>query len=228
MKSWPFAILALALLISCRNTQPEASGGIFDDNTMGNNQELNGGSSPGTGSELATFGGGCFWCTEAVYRELKGVLTVTSGYSGGSIKNPTYKEVCSGTTGHAECIQIQYNPDQVSYEQLLEVFFKTHDPTTLNRQGADIGTQYRSVIFYHSESQRNTATQLIAQLNKEGAYPSPVVTEVVPFTQFYPAEEYHQDYYRNNSKEGYCVYVIQPKLDKFRSAFQNLLKSPVR
>lgn len=185
-----------------------------------------GASSPGQDPEIATFGGGCFWCTEAVYTEIKGVLSVTSGYSGGSVEHPTYQQVCSGTTGHAECIQIRFDPELVSFAQLLEVFFKTHDPTTLNRQGADVGTQYRSVIFYHNPQQKEIAEEVIANLNKEHAYSSSVVTQVVPAVTFYPAEDYHQEYYKNNSRQGYCVYVIQPKLDKFRAAFGDLLKNP--
>lgn len=171
----------------------------------------------------ATFGGGCFWCTEAVFLELKGVEKVVSGYSGGFIENPTYREICSGATGHAEVIHITYDPEQISFAELLEVFFKTHDPTTLNRQGADRGTQYRSVIFFHSEKQQKTAEHVIKELDASGAYDDPIVTEVTQFEKLYPAEDYHQNYYAQNSSEGYCRAVIQPKLEKFRKVFADKL-----
>ena len=145
--------------------------------------------------ELATFGSGCFWCTEAIFQSLKGVESVVSGYSGGSVENPSYEQVCSGTTGHAEVTQIQYDPNVISFKKLLEVFWKTHDPTTLNRQGADVGTQYRSAIFYHSEKQRELAEKYKKRLDESGAFPNPIVTEITAFTQFYPAEDYHQNYY---------------------------------
>jgi peptide-methionine (S)-S-oxide reductase len=175
-------------------------------------------------TDTAIFGGGCFWCTEAVFKEVKGVVSVKSGYSGGSTENPTYNEVCSGTTGHAEVIRIIYNPEEVDFKTLLAIFFKTHDPTTLNRQGADVGTQYRSVVFYTSNEQKETTEQIIKALNDEGAYPNPIVTEVSPLTTFYKAEDYHQDYYENNKAQGYCQFVIQPKLDKFRKVFEEYLK----
>ena len=172
----------------------------------------------------ATFGGGCFWCTEAIFEEIKGVETVVSGYAGGNIKNPTYKEVCSGLTGHAEVIQISYNPELVSFSTLLEIFFKTHDPTTLNRQGADVGTQYRSAIFYHDIEQKKVAEEIIAALDRENIWPDPVVTEVTEFKDFYPAENYHQEYYQNNRQQGYCRMVIQPKMEKFRKVFKEYLR----
>lgn len=175
--------------------------------------------------EKATFGGGCFWCTEAVYQELQGVYSVTSGYSGGKGANPTYKEVCGGFSGHAEVIQVEFDPQEISYAKLLEVFWKTHDPTTLNRQGADMGTQYRSVVFYHDDQQKQVATQLKARLGESGAFDDPIVTEITELEQFYPAEDYHQDYYRLNSSQGYCRAVIAPKLGKFRKAFESDLKS---
>lgn len=174
--------------------------------------------------ETATFGGGCFWCTEAIFKNLKGVETVESGYSGGKVKNPTYREVCTGETGHAEVIQITFDPAVISYGELLEVFWKTHDPTTLNRQGADVGTQYRSVVFYHSTEQKETAEHYKAELNKENVFKKPIVTEITPFDQFYKAENYHQDYYENNSSQGYCQIVIVPKLEKFRKVFKEKLK----
>lgn len=172
----------------------------------------------------ATFGGGCFWCTEAVFQELEGVQSVMSGYSGGSKDKASYKLVGSGGTGHAEVIQIEYDPADVQYSQLLEVFFKTHDPTTLNRQGNDIGTQYRSVIFCHDEEQKRIAEEVKAELDKSGAYSSPIVTEITKFEAFYPAEDYHQDYFQLNPSQPYCSYVIQPKVEKFRKVFADRLK----
>ncbi len=174
--------------------------------------------------EIAIFGAGCFWCVEAVFQDLKGVYKVESGYSGGTLKNPTYEEVCTGTTGHAEVTRIEFNPDEISFELLLSVFFKTHDPTSLNRQGADQGTQYRSVIFYTNDEQKETAERIIKQLNEEKAYPDPIVTEVAKFDKFYKAENYHQDYFTNNPNQGYCRYVIQPKVEKFRKVFKDYLK----
>lgn len=170
--------------------------------------------------ETATFGSGCFWCTEAVFQQLKGVSSVVSGYSGGHVENPTYQQVCTGRTGHAEVCQIQFDPEQISYEELLEVFFNIHDPTTLNRQGNDVGTQYRSVIFYHSEEQRETAERVKAELDNSGDWKNPIVTEIVPFEGFYKAEDYHQNYYRNNPNAGYCRLIIAPKLNKFEKVFK--------
>ncbi|MBD0332788.1 MAG: peptide-methionine (S)-S-oxide reductase MsrA [Chitinophagaceae bacterium] len=176
--------------------------------------------------DTATFATGCFWCTEAIFEQLKGVLKVTSGYSGGPVKNPTYKEVCTGETGHAECVQIQYEPDKISFDELLEVFWQVHDPTTLNRQGADVGTQYRSAIFYHNEEQKQKAQHYKEELNKSGAFKDPIVTEIAPFTEFYPAEDYHQEYYQNNKNANpYCAIVIRPKLEKFQKVFTKKLKS---
>jgi peptide-methionine (S)-S-oxide reductase len=173
---------------------------------------------------LATFGSGCFWCTEAVFLELKGVNKVTSGYSGGKTKNPTYKEVCSGLSGHAEVIQIEYDPSQVDFETLLAVFWKTHDPTTLNRQGYDEGTQYRSVIFYHTVEQQKLALEYKSKLDSSGAYSSKIVTEISEFSIFYPAEKEHLNFYNLNPEYGYCRAVIAPKLDKFRKVFGDKLK----
>ena len=174
--------------------------------------------------EIATFGGGCFWCTEAIFERVKGVHEVESGYSGGSVANPDYKMVTSGTTGHAEVIQITYDPQVISYLELLEIFFRTHDPTTLNRQGADVGTQYRSMVLYHSEDQRNLARQIIQELDSEGIWPDPIVTELVAFEKFYSAEAYHQEYFENNPNQGYCRLVITPKLEKFEKVFKEKLK----
>ena len=169
--------------------------------------------------ELATFGAGCFWCVEAVFQEIKGVISVVSGYAGGHVENPTYKQVTTGTTGHAEVTQIQFDPQQLSYEELLEVFFGTHDPTTLNRQGNDAGTQYRSIIFYHNEEQKRIAERVKARIGASGIWKDPIVTEIVPFTKFFKAEDYHQNYYRTNPSQAYCRYVIRPKLDKLERTF---------
>ena len=180
-----------------------------------------------TGNRLdtATFGAGCFWCTEAIFQNVKGVHSVVSGYSGGEVANPTYERVCSGTTGHAEASQITFDPAVVSFAELLEVFWKIHDPTTMNRQGNDIGTQYRSVIFYHSPGQKQLAEHYKRQLDSAGAFDGPIVTEIVPFRNFYNAESYHQNYYRENGMQPYCTFVIRPKLDKFKKAFKDMLKS---
>lgn len=174
--------------------------------------------------ETATFGAGCFWCVEAVFQRLKGVRSVVSGYAGGKVANPTYEQVCTGKTGHAEVCQIQYDPRQVSFEQLLEVFWKTHDPTTLNRQGADVGTQYRSVIFYDSEKQKALAEEYKKRLDASGVFGAPIVTEISPLTDFYRAEDYHQNYYRANPNQGYCRMVIAPKVEKFEKVFAEKLK----
>ena len=173
---------------------------------------------------LATFGGGCFWCTEAVFLELNGVEKVLSGYSGGHDENPTYRAVCSGTTGHAEVIHVEYGPEKVTYAELLEVFFKTHDPTTLNRQGNDIGTQYRSVVFYHDDEQKRIAVEVIKKLGTSGAYDNPIVTEVTKFEKFYPAEDYHQNYYALNGAQPYCQLIVRPKVEKVRQVFADMLK----
>ena len=174
--------------------------------------------------ETATLANGCFWCTEAIFQQLKGVKTVLPGYIGGEVKNPTYKEVCTGTTGHAEAIQITFDPEVISYRELLDVFFYTHDPTTLNRQGADVGTQYRSAIFFHNKEQESDAVKIIEQLTAEGVYSDPIVTEIAAFDIFYDAEEYHQNYYINNKNQGYCRAVINPKLDKFMKKYGSKTK----
>ena len=177
-------------------------------------------------TETATFGTGCFWCTEAIYKELNGVISVMPGYSGGHTVNPTYKEVCSGETGHAECTQIVYDPSKISYDELLEVFFKVHDPTTLNRQGNDVGTQYRSVIFYHNDEQKRLAEKYKTELDRSGAWDKPIVTQIAPMEKFYPAENYHHDYYEyNKDKNPYCSAVIRPKLEKFKKVFKEKLRS---
>lgn len=174
--------------------------------------------------EKATLGGGCFWCTEAVYLELEGVVDVKPGYSGGHVKNPTYEEVCKETTGHAEVVQITFDPETVSFSQILEVFFLTHDPTTLNRQGNDIGTQYRSVIFYHTEQQKQVAEKVIMQFENEKVYRKKIVTEITEFDKFYIAEDYHINYFARNKTQGYCQFIIAPKMEKFRKVFKDQLK----
>lgn len=178
----------------------------------------------GAGIDTATFGAGCFWCVEAVFQRLDGVISVKSGYSGGFVKNPGYKEVCAGTTGHAEVAQIVYDRSKISFDELLEVFWKTHDPTTLNSQGNDFGTQYRSAVFYHNEEQKQLAEGYKKKLNEERVYPNPIVTEITAFKEFYPAEDYHQNYYNQNGEQGYCRFVIQPKVEKFEKVFKDKLK----
>mgnify|MGYP002049768463 CR=1 FL=1 len=175
-------------------------------------------------TDTATFGAGCFWCVEAIFQELKGVHSVKSGYAGGFVKNPSYKEVCTGRTGHAEVAQIVYDPSVISFEELLEVFWKTHDPTTLNRQGADVGTQYRSAVFSHNEEQKEKSVFYMKKLDASGAFQNPIVTTIEPYENYYEAEDYHQDYYNNNGSQGYCRMVIQPKVEKFRKAFSEKLK----
>lgn len=174
--------------------------------------------------QLATFGAGCFWCVEAVFQNLEGVLLVESGYEGGANPHPTYREVCTGRTGHAEVIQVTFDPSKISYEELLEVFWKTHDPTTLNRQGGDVGTQYRSVVFYHSDEQRQLAESWKARLNAERVFPSPIVTEISPAEPFYKAEDYHQNYFNQHGHEPYCQVVIRPKVEKLKKVFGEKLR----
>jgi peptide-methionine (S)-S-oxide reductase len=175
-------------------------------------------------TEKATFGGGCFWCTEAQFQYLDGVTKVESGYAGGTVPNPSYEDVSTGTTGHAEVIQVTYDPSKISYEELLQAFWQSHDPTQLNRQGNDVGTQYRSVIFYHNEDQHKLAELYKEKLQQSGAYDKPVVTEIAPMTAFYKAEDYHQNYYNENGSQPYCHFVIQPKLEKFKKVFKDKLK----
>ena len=174
--------------------------------------------------KVTTFGNGCFWCTEAIFDQLEGVMKVASGYAGGQVENPTYKQVCTGETGHAEVIRITFNPEIISYRTLLDVFFSTHDPTTLNRQGADVGTQYRSAIFYHDDEQKAEAEKIIADLENEGVFENKIVTEITPINNYYVAENYHQDYYNNNKNQGYCQMVINPKIAKFTAKYQSKLK----
>jgi len=174
--------------------------------------------------EVATLAGGCFWCLEAVFDDLRGVEDVVSGYAGGRVPDPTYRQVCQGTTGHAEVVQVTFDPRQVSFREILEVFFTIHDPTTLNRQGPDVGTQYRSAIFYHTPEQKETAEQLIRELDEADIWGAPIVTEVAPLEKFYPAEDYHQEYFRNNPAQPYCQVVVAPKVSKFRQKFAEKMK----
>ncbi len=174
--------------------------------------------------EKATFGGGCFWCTEAVFKQINGVTETEVGYAGGEILNPTYEQVCTGTTGHAEVCQITFDPHIISFKDLLEIFFKTHDPTTLNRQGADVGTQYRSIIFYHNEEQKNLALEFIKKLEREKLYPNPIVTQVEPIKNYFKAEEYHQNYFEKNPYSTYCIFVVAPKVEKTKKLFKDRIR----
>jgi peptide-methionine (S)-S-oxide reductase len=211
------ALVTLATLFSCAQKQ-KAKKDISKNMTTNTNGSVN------TATDTATFGTGCFWCTEAIFQQLDGVVSATSGYSGGQVNNPTYKEVCTGNTGHAEVIQVVYDPAKVTFDELLEVFWQTHDPTTLNRQGNDVGTQYRSVIFYHNNEQKEKAEKYKAELDKSGAFSKPIVTEISPYSKFYAAEDYHQDYYNLNGAEPYCNIVIRPKVEKFKKVFKDKLK----
>jgi peptide-methionine (S)-S-oxide reductase len=205
-------IILIAATFSCSG-QKNSSVKQFEDD-MSNTDKL----------EKATFGSGCFWCTEAIFQELNGVEAVISGYAGGHVDSPTYEQVCSGSTGHAEVVQIHYNPEIISFKELLEVFWQTHDPTTLNRQGADVGTQYRSVVFHHNIDQKELAEEIKKKLDESGAFDDPIVTEISPINIFYEAEKYHQNYFQNNPGQGYCSFVIAPKLEKFRKVFEEKLK----
>lgn len=207
-------LFSILLSVGCQSSAQNKTT-IKKENTMQANEQI------------ATFAGGCFWCTEAVFLEIEGVQSVTSGYIGGTTTNPTYKDICSGNTGHAEAIQIVFDTNKVTFEVLLELFFATHDPTTLNRQGNDVGTQYRSEVFYHNQDQKVTTQNYIIQLQKEYTYGfgTTVVTKVSPATTFYPAEDYHQNYYNQNKEQGYCHYVITPKVEKVKKTFKKYLKS---
>jgi peptide-methionine (S)-S-oxide reductase len=222
IKSFLFSAISLFTLSSCAQNQSTLKIKSMDNTITTNNAVA----TPTNAANLdtATFGTGCFWCTEAIFQQLKGVEKVTSGYSGGHVKNPSYEEVCSKTTGHAECLNIVYDKSKISFDELLEVFWQVHDPTTLNRQGADAGPQYRSVIFYHNEEQKAKAEKYIVDLNKSGAFDTPIVTTLEKMDVFYPAENYHQNYYNNNSGQGYCQMVIRPKLDKFEKVFKDKIK----
>lgn len=206
----------MLLLVSCNQAQDKTH--AVKHTIKQKKQPMN------TNYEIATLGGGCYWCMEAVFQRLEGVIKVESGFSGGREKNPTYRDVCSGTTGHAEVIHITFDPAVVPFSEILKVFFTMHDPTTLNRQGNDVGTQYRSAVFYHNEAQKKAAEEIISELNKQHAYDSPIVTEVTAFNAFYKADDYHQDYFNNNKSQPYCAYVIQPKVEKFEKVFKDRLK----
>ena len=188
------------------------------------NQEMERNQTP-AGKEVATLAGGCFWCLEAVFDDLQGVEDVVSGYAGGHVPDPDYRMVCTGATGHTEVVQVTYDPGQISFREILEVFFSIHDPTTLNRQGSDVGTQYRSAIFYHDEKQKETAEGVIRELETSGTWRNSIVTEVSPLTDFYPAEDYHQEYYENNARQPYCQMVVAPKVAKFRKQYGERLKA---
>lgn len=201
-------LLSLLPISSCGSDKTKKN------ETMNNNEQY----------EVATLGGGCFWCIEAIYLEMKGIISVTSGYSGGKIKNPTYREVTSGMTGHAEVVQITFDSEVITYRDILTIFFHVHDPTTLNRQGADVGTQYRSVIFYHNDNQKSFAEEVMQEIQNSKVWKDPLVTELSPLTAFYVAEDYHQDYFANNPNAPYCTFVVSPKVEKFRKNFQEYLK----
>ena len=220
LKTLLVSIISFAGLYSC--AQKDNSTKIKKENK--NMTSSNANSSTKLTMDTATFGTGCFWCTEAVFQQLEGVEKVTSGYSGGHVVNPTYEEVCSKTTGHAECLNIIYDSSKISFDELLEVFWQVHNPTTLNRQGADAGPQYRSVVFYHNEEQKAKTEKYKTELDKSGAWDNPIVTTLEKFDVFYPAEDYHQNYYNNNTSQGYCQFVIRPKLEKFEKVFKDKLK----
>lgn len=206
-------LIALIMFVGCQNhAQPS------QENSNFTNMETN------IATDTALFGTGCFWCTEAVFETIDGVISATSGYSGGTVANPSYQQVCTGNTGHAECIQIVFDPNKITYDELLEVFWESHDPTTLNRQGADVGTQYRSVIFFYNDMQKQTAENYKKKLNEENTFGKPVVTEISRAQQFYPAENYHQEYFKLNGHEPYCQFVIQPKVEKIRKIFSSRIK----
>jgi peptide-methionine (S)-S-oxide reductase len=212
---YPAILFTIVNLLSCtRREAPNSQVATFEPTFTSSNMT----------SDTATFGNGCFWCTEAIFQQLNGVISVQSGYSGGHVENPTYEEVCEKTTGHAEVIRIVFDPSKISYDELLEVFWQTHDPTTLNKQGNDVGPQYRSVVFYHSPDQKKKADFYKDQLNKSGAFDKPIVTTVEPIKNFYVAENYHQNYYKLNGNQPYCYFVIRPKMEKFQKAFASKLK----
>jgi peptide-methionine (S)-S-oxide reductase len=223
-RRWFVGVLcsAVAILAGCATPEPPNAPPMREVNIM--NQEPDPMTEVPEGREIATVANGCFWCTEAIFTELKGVEKVVSGYSGGQVANPTYRAVCEGTTGHAEAIRIVFDPKVISFRELLEVFFTTHDPTTLNRQGNDVGTQYRSAIFYHDAEQKATAEEVIREFEQKHIWNNPIVTEVTPYSNFYPAEDYHQEYFANNPNAGYCRVVIEPKVTKFREKYREKLK----
>jgi peptide-methionine (S)-S-oxide reductase len=222
---WSGFLFAMLLCIGCSKQLPSSESARSENTSRLIRKEIGEKSmDEETKFRLATFGSGCFWCSEAIFKRLEGVEKVVSGYSGGSVENPTYEQVCTGTTGHAESIQITYDPAKISYDELLEVFWKTHDPTTKNRQGNDVGPQYRSVIFYHDAEQKKLAESYKMKLEAEGIWERPIVTEIVAYTKFWPAESYHQDYYDSNPTKNYCTVVITPKIEKFKKIFKDRLK----
>lgn len=214
LSSFYIVLVCVLSFVGCR--QAKTSKSTLSINQTKKSMEKN--------TDTITFGGGCYWCMEAVFQRLNGVENVASGFSGGQVENPTYKEVCTGLTGHAEVIQISYDTTKISLLEILRVFFTMHDPTTLNQQGNDVGTQYRSAVFYRNEEQKNKVQTLIKALNDADAYPSKIVTQVEPFIKFYKAEDYHQNYYNDNKEQGYCKFVIQPKIEKLEKVFKNLMK----
>jgi methionine-S-sulfoxide reductase len=218
MKSTLAAVLAIVVSTACLTS--------CNNSTSTTTAAMNQPTSPAATDpnvETITFGSGCFWCTEAVFQNVRGVKSAVSGYSGGHTADPTYEQICTGTTGHAEVVQVTYDPREVAFEDLVQVFWRTHDPTTLNRQGNDVGTQYRSAIFFHNDRQREIAEQYKKQLDDSYAFGAPIVTEIKPFEKFYPAEKYHQRYYELNPNQGYCAAIIRPKVEKFKKEFSNLL-----
>lgn len=211
MKNQIVVLVISVILVSCKQNIKAEKKIVINDQSN-------------SGMDTATFGAGCFWCVEAQFQLLDGVISVSSGFSGGTVKNPAYREVCNGTTGHAEVCQIVYDPKKITYDELLAAFWQSHDPTQLNRQGNDVGTQYRSVIYYHTEEQKTLAESYKKQLNASGAWTKPIVTEISPIGPFYKADDYHQNYFNENGTESYCQYVIQPKVEKFRKVFKDKLK----
>lgn len=209
-----FAAFFVFTVVSCNELKSNTN--IKENENVMNN--------PTSKTDTATFGQGCFWCAEAIFERVEGVKSVTCGYAGGNVANPTYEQVCTGKTGHAEVVQIVYDPDKISFDDLLKIFWQTHDPTTLNKQGADVGEQYRSIILYHNESQKEKAEYYKNELQKSGSWDNPIVTQIVPLTKFYRAEEYHQHYYDKNPYQGYCSFVIAPKVEKFEKVFKDKLK----
>lgn len=221
----PLPALLFGTLLSCQPAGGKGDTSIRAGQTTFQPVSMNQTTQPKT--DTATLANGCFWCTEAIFEQLQGVISAVSGYTGGTVSHPSYEAVCTGETGHAECLQIVYDPSVISFDALLEVFWQTHDPTTLNRQGNDVGTQYRSGIFYHNEEQRSKAEKYKGELDRSGAYDRPIVTEITPFTVFYPAEDYHQQYFERKGNENpYCQMVIRPKVDKFQKVFRKKLKDP--
>ena len=225
---WSLSLsVCLALLAGCAEADGTlAQAEIQEDKGMNEPQQST--DKPPEGKKFATFGAGCFWCVEAVYQRVDGVELVESGYEGGSVKNPTYEQVCSGFTGHAEVCRLTYDPKKVSFEQLLEVFWKTHDPTTLNQQGNDIGTQYRSVVFYHDDEQKKLAEEYKKKLDAAGAFSAPIVTEISATSLFYKAEKYHQNYFNDNPQQSYCRFVVKPKVEKFEKVFGKTLSKSAK